>query len=67
MPFSIMPREVRGRILAATARVLKPGAPLIGYQYSPAFLAELRGAFPAVHVRFEPRNWPPAFVFTARG
>jgi phospholipid N-methyltransferase len=67
LPFSIMPREVRGRILAATARVLKPGAPLIGYQYSPAFLAELRGAFPAVHVRFEPRNWPPAFVFTARG
>lgn len=66
LPFSIMPREVRGRILAGTAAALKPGAPLVGYQYSPAFLAELRSAFPAVHVRFEPRNWPPAFVFTAR-
>ena len=66
LPFSIMPREVRGRILAATTAVLKPGAPLIGYQYSPAFLAELRSGFPDVAVRFEPRNWPPAFVFTAR-
>lgn len=66
LPFSIMPREVRGRILAATARVLKAGAPLIGYQYSPALLAELRAAFRHVGVRFEPRNWPPAFVFTAR-
>jgi phospholipid N-methyltransferase len=66
LPFSIMPREVRSRILTATASVLKPGAPLIGYQYSPAFLAELRSVFPDVAVRFEPRNWPPAFVFTAR-
>lgn len=66
LPFSIMPRDVRGRILAATAMALKPGAPLIGYQYSPAFLAELRVAFGHVGVRFEPRNWPPAFVFTAR-
>lgn len=66
LPFSIMPRGVRGRILAATASVLNAGAPLIGYQYSPAFLAELRSAFPDVAVRFEPRNWPPAFVFTAR-
>lgn len=67
LPFSIMPRAVRGRILAATAGVLKPGAPLIGYQYSHAMLAELRAAFGQVAVRFEPRNWPPAFVFTARG
>ena len=66
LPFSIMPREVRGRILTATASVLNPDAPLIGYQYSPAFLAELRGAYPDVAVRFEPRNWPPAFIFTAR-
>jgi phospholipid N-methyltransferase len=66
LPFSIMPRAVRGRILAATATALKPGAPLVGFQYSPAFLAELRSGFPDVAVRFEPRNWPPAFVFTAR-
>ena len=66
LPFSIMPRDVRSRILAATAAVLKADAPLIGYQYSPAFLAELRSAFPSVRVRFEPRNWPPAFMFTAQ-
>ena len=66
LPFSIMPRDVRGRILAATAAVLKTGAPLNGYQYSPAFLAELRAVFGDVAVRFEPRNLPPAFVFTAR-
>lgn len=65
LPFSIMPRDVRSRILAATAHVLAPGAPLIGYQYSPAWLAELRTAFPRVALRFEPRNWPPAMVFTA--
>lgn len=65
-PFSIMPRDVRDRILAATAKVLEPGAPLVGYQYSPAWLGELRQAFPNVRLRLEPRNWPPAVVFTAR-
>lgn len=66
LPFSIMPRDVRSRILSATAAMLKPGARLSGYQYSPAFLAELRAVFGEVTVQFEPRNWPPAFVFTAR-
>jgi phospholipid N-methyltransferase len=66
LPFSIMPPRVRLRILAAIARALAPGAPLLGYQYSRRWLAELRRRFPAVSVQFEPRNWPPAFVFRAR-
>lgn len=66
LPFSIMPARVRLRIVAATAAALKPGAPLVGYQYSTRWVAELRRTFDAVTVRFEPRNWPPAFVFTAR-
>ena len=66
LPFSIMPEAVRQGIVAATARVLAPGAMLVGYQYSTRWLDELRAGFGAVTVRFEPRNWPPAFVFTAR-
>mgnify|MGYP002778058138 FL=1 len=66
LPFSIMPRSVSQRILAATAAVLAPGAPLVGYQYSTAWLKMLRRAFGDVGLRFEPRNWPPAFVYTAR-
>ncbi len=66
LPFSIMPTRVRLRIVAATAAVLAPGATLVGYQYSTRWLRELRRGFAQVTVRFEPRNWPPAFVFTAR-
>ncbi len=65
LPFSIMPRHVRTGILTATLEVLAPGAPFVGYQYSTAWLKELRRFFPDLSVRFEPRNWPPAFVFTA--
>lgn len=66
LPFSIMPARVRLRIVAATAAALVPGAPLVGYQYSTRWVGELRRAFAHVSIRFEPRNWPPAFVFTAR-
>jgi phospholipid N-methyltransferase len=66
LPFSIMPPRVRLRIVSATAAVLAPGAALVGYQYSTRWLRELRRGFADVSVRFEPRNWPPAFVFTAR-
>lgn len=66
LPFSIMPARVRLRIVAATAAILRPGAPLVGYQYSRRWVGELSRAFDHVTTRFEPRNWPPAFVFTAR-
>lgn len=66
LPFTVMPRDVSARILAATATALAPGAPLVGYQYSKAWLRALRRVFPRVDVDFEPRNWPPAFVFRAR-
>ena len=65
LPFSIMPVAVRQAIVHATARVLVPGARLIGYQYSTTWLRELRHDFRHVSVQIEPRNWPPAFVFTA--
>jgi phospholipid N-methyltransferase len=65
LPFSIMPRDVRGGILAATAAILNPGGRFNAYQYSPALLPELRAVFGDVAMRFEPRNWPPAFVFSA--
>lgn len=66
LPFSIMPKAVVAGILQETARVLAPGAPLVGYQYSTARVNGLRDHFREVGLVFEPRNWPPAFVFTAR-
>ena len=65
LPFSIMPGSVRQRIVEATAAVLAPGASFVGYQYSTRWLRELRHVFRRVSVELEPRNWPPAFVFTA--
>ena len=65
LPFSIMPATVRQAIVRATADILAPGARLIGYQYSTKWLRELRRDFNHVSVQIEPRNWPPAFVFTA--
>lgn len=65
LPFSIMPVTVRQAIVRATAAALAPGARLIGYQYSTTWLRELRHEFRHVAVQIEPRNWPPAFVFTA--
>lgn len=66
LPLAVMPQAVRAQVLAATADVLQPGAALIGYQYSPARLAEVRRVFPDLSLRLEPRNLPPAVVFTAR-
>ncbi|KAB7647730.1 class I SAM-dependent methyltransferase [Polymorphobacter fuscus] len=66
LPFSIMPVAVRQAIVHATADILAPGARLVGYQYSTTWLRELRHVFRHVTVQLEPRNWPPAFVFTAR-
>jgi phospholipid N-methyltransferase len=65
LPFSIMPVAVRSRIVHATAAVLAPGSAFVGYQYSTRWLRELRRVFRGVAVELEPRNWPPAFVFTA--
>ena len=65
LPFSIMPVSARQAIVRATARILAPGARLIGYQYSTTWLRELRHDFRHVSVQIEPRNWPPAFVYTA--
>lgn len=65
LPFSIMPIAVRHAIVQATAAALAPGSSFIGYQYSTRWLRELRFVFRRVNVELEPRNWPPAFVFTA--
>lgn len=65
LPFSIMPIAVRNRIVQATAAILAPGGAFVGYQYSTRWLGELRSVFRRVSVELEPRNWPPAFVFTA--
>lgn len=65
LPFSIMPVNVRQAIVRATASILAPGGRLVGYQYSTKWLRELRHEFRRVDVQMEPRNWPPAFVFTA--
>jgi phospholipid N-methyltransferase len=66
LPLAAMAPALRHRILAAAAAALKPGALLTGYQYSPLLMGELAARFGHVGWRLEPRNWPPALVFTAR-
>lgn len=66
LPLTLMPGPVRQRILAATAAALAPGAAMIGYQYSPVRLGDIKAVFGDVQLRLEPRNWPPAVVYIAR-
>jgi len=63
IPFSLMPGEVRDRILTRTRSVLEPGGTMVVYQFSPLIGLELKRVFDDVDWGFEPRNFLPAVIF----
>jgi phospholipid N-methyltransferase len=63
IPFSLMPGEVRDRILERTRSILQPGGSMVVYQFSPLIGLELKRVFDEVQWKFEPRNFLPAVVF----
>lgn len=67
LPFANFPPPMREDIVRAAHAALAPGGVFAGYGYAPYALPPvLRRVFGNCHTSFEPRNLPPAFVFTAR-
>lgn len=63
IPFSLMPDEVRDRILERTRDALEPDGIFLVYQFSPRIGTHLKRVFPEVRWEFEPLNLLPAVVF----
>lgn len=63
IPFSVLPPEIRERILKATRDVLQPDGAFLVYQFSPKVLPYLERVFSSVDRSFEPLNVLPAQVF----
>ncbi len=63
IPFSLMPGEVRDRILERTRSVLNTDGAMLVYQFSPRIGSHLKRVFDEVDWSFEPLNVLPATVF----
>jgi phospholipid N-methyltransferase len=63
IPFTTLPDDLRGQILAASRDVLSKDGAFLVYQYTRAVLPQLRSVFTNIICEFEPRNILPAQVF----
>lgn len=66
IPFSLMPKEKREKILVKTRELLKPGGVCIAYQTTPLLYTLMKKNFQKVSLLFELCNLPPYFIMTAR-
>lgn len=66
IPYTVLPAELRQKILSATRDALAPNGVFVVYQYTRAVLPELRKVFSTVEDDFEPLNILPARVFYCR-
>lgn len=64
VPFTFFKPYERGRLLAETYDLLKPGGRFVAYQITTVLTGALELFFPKVKTEFELRNIPPLFVFT---
>lgn len=65
IPFSFLPPEVKNTILAASARLIRPGGYFLAYQTSTHLEEALRHHFGTVTTRLELRNIPPMCIYEA--
>ncbi len=63
IPFTVMPKEVRAKILRDSRLCLRPDGKFIVFQFTGAVLPHLRSEFSDVRVGFEPLNILPARLF----
>jgi phospholipid N-methyltransferase len=61
--FTVMPKEVRAKILRDSRLCLRPEGKFIVFQFTGAVLPHLRSEFSDVRVGFEPLNILPARLF----
>lgn len=65
IPFSFLPPEVKNTILAASARLIRPGGYFLAYQTSSHLKEALRDHFGSVKTSLELRNIPPMCIYEA--
>ncbi len=66
VPFSLMKKKEREEIISKTASLIRPGGVFLVYQTSLIVLTVLKKYFSEVKIKFEPRNFPPYFIMTAK-
>jgi phospholipid N-methyltransferase len=66
IPYTVLPGEVRHRILTGTRDALAQDGVFVAYQYTRAVLPDLQRVFASVEEDFEPLNILPARIFICR-
>jgi phospholipid N-methyltransferase len=66
LPLAMFNKELRDSVLSASKNALKPGGTYVQFQYSLQAKKELERTFKKVKIRWTPRNFPPAFVYTCK-
>ena len=64
IPLGSMPQPVQADIVGKSRDALAPGGEFLVYQFTSRVLPVLRRTFQHVHHAVEPRNFPPAQLFT---
>lgn len=65
IPFSFLPPQVKDDILAASARLIRPGGYFLAYQTSSHLKEALQKHFGSVDTHLELRNIPPMCIYEA--
>lgn len=66
LPLAMFSKELRESVLSASKNALKPGGTYVQFQYSLQAKKELEKTFKKVKIRWTPRNFPPAFVYSCK-
>ncbi len=66
LPLAMFTKELRDSVLKASKNALKPEGTYVQFQYSLQAKKELERTFKKVKIRWTPRNFPPAFVYTCK-
>ncbi|MBY6036545.1 methyltransferase domain-containing protein [Fictibacillus nanhaiensis] len=64
LPFANFDKSLQAQLVTEIYRSLRPGGVLVAFQYSTQMKKTFQATFTEVEISFEPRNFPPAFVYT---
>lgn len=66
LPLAMFTKELRGSVLKASKNALRSNGTYVQFQYSLQAKKELERTFNKVKIRWTPRNFPPAFVYSCK-
>lgn len=67
LPLTIIPKEISNAILKTSFNSLQTNGLFMQYQYSLTYYSKLKSVFGnGISLRFEPFNFPPAFVYRCK-